>query len=383
MIDSQRVELDAILHSSAARPRPALKYDRMSAEEFVIVWTYQRCVTIFSVLAVVAGVCRTRGVEIPDKEITAIMNIAEPTLAQPGIIRLAEKYYEPGICWVLAECMDEQPHVIEELENRMRGRRIGKYLAVAPSILGKGIDVTPLRNFLCQHPRIKRLLQPFDVWAPIREPEGWSDSLPKFRENEHELGDLQSRSLTKACELVRAASVAPAEEWLALPPYPLQLRSDVQNLWDTTIAEVYRSYIENNAPIIAAGLSIDDAAVVEKVKADLRNFWQTDKRRQHALSREAANFHDHEDSFRVDWAEIISVPPTPESRIEAYQDQREILESTKRAYRIAMKRSGPKGRNFLDGLKTGLTVTEAASAARINTRTGNRILEKIRKNHSL
>src|SRR5438094_244962 len=115
MNNAQSSELELILNAAASRPRPALKYSRMSAEKLVIIWHYLICVKSFSFALVAEGARRTR-VHIPAAEWDEFET--EP-LTRPLILKLAEWCYIPRLFWVIAECMYEEPYTIKEIDNRL------------------------------------------------------------------------------------------------------------------------------------------------------------------------------------------------------------------------------------------------------------------------
>ena len=69
----------------------------------------------------------------------------------------------------------------------------------------------------------------------------------------------------------------------------------------------------------------------------------------------------------------------PEEWLAAKQRDAAKSRHSDHAYAIAIKRSGKKGGVFLDALKEGKNVSDAAAAAGLNRRTATRIKEAIRE----
>jgi hypothetical protein len=334
----QTLQLETILNASASRRRPVVKYSRMSTEKFVVIWHYLRTVEIVSSLIVVAGACRTRGSQISDAAVDEIMNLVEPPMTRPAILKLAEWYYEPGLFWVFAECMGEQPYAIRELDNRMINRQIGKHLAVIPATIGKETDISGVGKYLWADRRIKALLKPFGVV----DSEG-------VRESEYETADLMQKSFVKALELIEVESdIKP----VPLPPYPLPLRPDFQHVWDTDIANLWAQVVENDLGRIKAGLILSDDSLREGVRGESRNLWATDRRRLKILA--------------VNHLEI-------QSEVHPEVDDRNLIPDVSdrmlKVLRIAKKRWGVKAVRALRYLFNGKTEEEAARLAGITTRT--------------
>jgi hypothetical protein len=210
---------------------------------------------------------------------------------------------------------------------------------------------------------------------PVREPSG------VFRESEYEAGDLRQRAFLKTLEILSESSKMKSAP---LPPFPIPLPPGVQHVWNTTVAEAREKEVENNLGQIKAGLSVPDEIIRQKVRDELKNLFATSKRRRN-LSRATAGFREkglNLEPWRADWGHTTGVVPEPEEYLGEQDSFQEIVARDRRAYEKAVKRSGEPGRVFLDGLKAGLSVKDAALAADISTRTGNRIIEAIKQNPS-
>jgi len=147
MKNDQRRELEAILNAAASRRRPAYDYAGMSAERFVLVWSYVRIVEIFLGYLVAVGGGRNRGGQLSWEKFDEITKLADPPLTLEKIAQIAEWYFEPGIFGLLVEVLHEQPHIIDELRKRLKGHVIAKELFIAPLTIGVAKD----RNQVVKH----------------------------------------------------------------------------------------------------------------------------------------------------------------------------------------------------------------------------------------
>src|SRR5262249_48725573 len=148
MKNDQRRELEAILNAAASRRRPAYDYAGMSAERFVFVWSYVRTVEIFSAQLVAIGGGRIRGGRLSWDKFDEITRLADPPLTREKISDLAEWYFEPSLFLVLSECLGEQPHIVNELEERFKGHLICKDLIVTRLTTGVEVNLSRAEKLL-------------------------------------------------------------------------------------------------------------------------------------------------------------------------------------------------------------------------------------------
>jgi hypothetical protein len=316
-------ELKTMMTTADKRPRAVLPYESMTPEEFVAVWFYGRLVETFSVALVEVGARRKWPVGNEWKKLLEISGFLTPDL----IFELAEKYYEPDLFWVLVERMCEQTYVMEELARRIEGKEIGKNLLLLPVAL----MIEPRLS-------VEKLLH--------------VDKLKPFagRENEYEAADLKQTGFEKTAEMFDAEREMKS---IPLPPYPLKLRTDVQNAWNGWMAEAWRQGMEKAFREIKAGLSLDDETIRQKSRDHIRNLFHTTTRRK--------KLHEtHEAQIRVE------VHPEADQKLTAAPD---ISARSLEVLRTAKKRWGANAVKGLRFLLEGKTEEEAAKFAGINPRT--------------
>ena len=144
------------MDAATSRARPRFDYASMPAEEFVIIWSYMRCVTWFSVFLVARGA--GRDLRQPSKELD---EMCEAPLRREKVLGLAEWYYEPGLFLVLAECMSEEPYLIKELDRKLPNRQITKNVTLIPETTGADGDVSQVFKALTKDRRDRNLLKAF------------------------------------------------------------------------------------------------------------------------------------------------------------------------------------------------------------------------------
>ena len=365
MTNDTRKALAAILDAAASRARPVRNYAQMPAEEFVIIWHYLICVRTFSVMLLESGVSRSRGQMISNRELHEIDKISQPPITRENILGLAEWYFEPGLFWVFAELMCEEPHIINELERRLSDRRITKNLVITRLTVGVKGNI----------PLVKKLLK--------------IDKIQAFPTTDRaiESADLKQQALLKALDAIDEESKI---RFVPFPPYPLLLRPDIRQVWETEVAESWKREMESSLGKIKAGLLLKDEVLQQKVREHLRNFWDTIKGRKTVFAgRENFPFEGPE-AWRADWdhephakrsrqEEIQSeVHPKPDEKVKTAPDiSARMFEVLKEVQK--QKRWGKKAikafRYYLDGK----TEKEASRLAGIDPRAFRNYKAKLKK----
>ena len=345
-------QLETMMRAADVRPRPLLNYVGMTPEEFVTVWFYGRFVEIFSVALVEVG---GRGNLPVEREWQKICELSGDLL--PDVLfGLAQKYYERALFWVLCERMCEQTYLMEELAKRIEGKEIGTNLVLLPVALRDDTGLSHVEKLL----RVDKL-EPF-----------------AGRERDYEAGDLKQMALEKALATISAER---GINRMPLPPYPLILRPDIQNAWDSWMAEAWKQGMQKAFGEIKAGLTLDDETIRQKTREHIRNLWDTTTRRHDILEGKEGFPAEGNAACRADWdwtetaadarkAEVQSETtgdiPTPEESITEREQGTE-------AYNYVKRRWGEQGRRFLDELiATGGNVTAGSRAAGVSRMTGNR-----------
>lgn len=361
MKNDQRRELEAILNAAASRRRPAYDYAGMSAERFVLVWSYVRIVEIFLGYLVAVGGGRNRGGQLSWEKFDEITKLADPPLTLEKIAQIAEWYFEPGIFGLLVEVLHEQPHIIDELRKRLKGHVIAKELFIAPLTIGVAKD----RNQVVKHL-------------------GQEKQFVSFSPNEYEDQDLKQIALDAARKTIQEASKI---DYVPLPPFPAPLRRDIREIWEKDVPEAWRREYEGVLGYIKAGLELTDEFIKETARQTLRNLFATTERHKAILAgmedflrQGKRQGKSNEESWRAEWdfaeaavdgrrkdinLETVGDIPTPEESLSE-------REKGSKAYSYVTSRWGERGRLFLDALVASEgNVAEASRAAGISRVTGN------------
>jgi hypothetical protein len=366
MEDTQKLELETLMKTADKRPRPVLLYKGMTPGEFVSVCLYGRFVEIFSVALVKLGADRTW----PDeREWQECCNLSG-ALHDGIIFALAERYYEPGLFWVLAERMCEQTYVMEEFAKRVEKKDIGKHLLLIPWLLKTDGDLS----------RVDQILQ-VDKIKPYEK-----------RQKDFTADDLKEEAREKVLTVMKThANINPT----ALPRYPLQLHPDIQNLWDSWMAAAWKQGIEKSFGEIKAALTLDDETLKQKSRDHLRNLFETAERRDNILAgkenfpesgpenwRANQDFSDFASANRKEeiYNQVHSEIAGPEKYMQRIQDENEEDRRLNAAYEYASNRWGEeKGRIYLDTLsQEDGTVEKAARAVGVRREMGHRYKKELK-----
>jgi hypothetical protein len=180
-------------------------------------------------------------------------------------------------------------------------------------------------------------------------------------------------------------------------PFPQLIRplSATETFWLRLFREEWwpyflRSDFKNRLSVLEGRMESIPGTVRDRFRAQRR----TESRRKKILAGKQNFPQKGPPSWRAEWdwsirakahrsddiaTKLHSHVPGPEEVINRKDELRTAIEDAALAYRIAEKRSGNKGRLFLDALQAGGDVTAAAAAAGITRRTGHRIKHEIEK----
>lgn len=278
MNQDQRRQLDGILDAAASRARPRLDYTSMRVKDFLWLWTYMRAVETFSLMLVEAGSCRNQD-GFADAKREEIRQLLEPPFTRQDILdpvkqlpvrerllRVAELYYEPGIFQVLAECEYERPCIVAEISRRRQNHEIATEAVIVPLTTGELGDVSVARSPQTEIPT--------------------DFGIDDFKQ------EVFLR-VWKATEKKTGMLAAP------LPPYPLPLRRDMREIWDTHMRQVWEQE-QRSLGKIATAWTLDG----QVLRDDLRRLFETEtrgaRRRRALLRKRKTDIHNTYEENQLD-----------------------------------------------------------------------------------
>jgi hypothetical protein len=216
-----------------------------------------------------------------------------------------------------------------------------------------------------------------------------------------EAGDVSQQGMLKGLELLEQAGKSSLEEdahrpflELRRPSFPLPLDELERKAWDALLEESWSSSLQAAFGKVVPLLRGDAKSIGNRVDNFLNGARRKAKRRKQIVKGRDEFPETGPESWRAEWdfsrtasiaraGEIVAETNrrlfNPEEWLAAKQRDEAKSRHSDRAYAIAIKRSGKKGGVFLDALKEGKNVSDAATAAGINRRTATRIKEAIRE----
>jgi hypothetical protein len=368
--------LDNLLAALKTRPKPAVDYSSLDAVSFVdkAMGLHRRLQIQTRFMIVFRGIFerKARGfttMEVPQGFLKARLYSSDSI--EQFIKEMYAIWPDPHLIVFLGTLEMDSPYIDAEFERRANSRKVAREFWAMETPRGD-----PTRN-------LQRLLQVDHI----------KGHMPWIQDS----NDIKQDALLRAFEFFRENK----QESVDCPfVFPFPMLPPEEEQWNFMTANWLSPNNQDRLEIISA-FKGDKETIPDKVRDYLREQWRKRKRRTNISQGRNKFPKSGPESWRANWdfskpaakeraqkihSETSGLILNPQEHLEERETQREILKRTMilstRAYETAAKRSGKRGIAFLNALKAGETEADAATAAGISTRTGQRILKTIRETTS-
>jgi hypothetical protein len=260
---------------------------------------------------------------------------------------------------------EEESTILQEVERRCKGKKVGAALVAAEFGLGEG------------HRALQRFLGTgkFKAYYP------W----------EMDENDIEGAAFTRLLELYRessnAAAVNRSVEMLTIIDLSDKERAICRKLAEL-MGPDQQDLVRRLSPVLAGELE----EFPETVRLWLRGVWRKIKHRRALFTGKEEFPSTGVEACIADWdwsemaatarshdlaAEVHSAITTPEGYVQRAEEENQNVLLCAQAYKIAEARWGKRASHFLDLLKGGATLTDAAKMAGVSRVTGDKYRKEI------
>ena len=368
------VKINELIAQVAALPRPNMDYTKMSPPDLAVIEFTHR---MFEIQASYIALFRSFAVMYHYFHV-----VPEPVARYGGLpfeelVKWSQNYMRKHLVEVytlypsarlvrlLLNLKMEGAFVEHECERRLEHHKVGNEII----LLLEGQD------------RLKEFEKILSV-----------DKISSFHPREQSSDDIKQLAVASAWSAWDKLRDKYTEDPYKPPEFPLEMIPEEQEFWDNMmINRVWkndrRAHLRQMIPIFAG----ETETIPQIVHSRLKEDWRKIKRRNEIFEGRAIDSAlkrlDPERAERIDWSIIpeMSRKAVSQRLIEELHEERDQereisarLES-ERAYRIAIKRWGKRGKLFLDALRQGKDVLNASSAAGVTRQTGHKYLSELKK----
>ena len=363
-------ELGELLAQVAALPHPKLDYTKMSPPDLAVIHFIQRMLEIqASYIALMRSfavmhqrfrllpelVAKHGG--LPMEELVKWSR----NYTRQHLLEVYTVYPHRGLIGLLIDLRIEGAFLEHEFGRRMEQHRLGGEIL----LLEEGED----------------RLSEFQKLLSI-------DKISSFDLREQNADDIKQSAMEIAWSAWNGLKDKYTEDPYEPPEFPFDMLPPEEEFWrNMMVNRVWKNgkqaHMREMIPLLAG----ESEAISEIVHGQLREGWRKAKRRKQIRDGHPRKILDPEQKERIEWS-IIPEKSRDEVfhrlRDELHQEQREQDRSiarfdSERAYRVATKRWGKRGRQFLDALRRGEDVVAASAAAGVSRQTGHKYLNELQK----
>ncbi len=212
------------------------------------------------------------------------------------------------------------------------------------------------------------------------------DKIASFDLREQNSNDIKQSAVTTAWTAWDELKGKYNEDPYDPPEFPFDMILPEEEFWrDIMVNRVWKNgkqaHMREMIPLLAG----EAEAIPEIVHSRLRESWRKIKRRKQIMEGRPRDILDREQNEQIEWS--IIPEKSREAVLQQLKDQlhQEHDQEGKtlakldsdRAYGIAIKRWGKRGRAFLDALRQGKDVTAASAAAGVSRQAGHKYLKEL------